>query len=77
MQHSNFFDNYDIDQTDTQSDFNTSNFYQIAYQLLEHFYPTKTVTIGSRDQPLKLNYAGKINSCGPDGPKKLTLSLSG
>ena len=47
MQDSNFFDNYDIDETDTQSDFN--NFYQKAYQLLEHFYPTKTVTISSRD----------------------------
>jgi len=31
----------------TQSDFD--HFYQIALQLLENFYPAKTVTISSRD----------------------------
>jgi len=38
MQDSDLLDNYDVHQTDTQSDFD--NFYQLALQLLEHVYPT-------------------------------------
>jgi len=59
-----FDDNDDILQTDPQRDFD--NFYDIALQLLDHFYPSRTVTLRSRDpayvrQPLKPNYVAKTD----------------